>query len=101
MMLTKRELQIMMIVWERGDVTVRAVYEEMRSQRPTTYTTVMTMMKILAEKGRLQRHRNGRAFVYRSVGTKEEAMQEILRDVADRLFGGSIELLAERLGRSR
>ena len=53
--LTPQELAIMKVVWRLGDATVRQVYETLREKRPIAYTTVMTMMKILEEKGYLKK----------------------------------------------
>jgi BlaI family transcriptional regulator, penicillinase repressor len=55
--LTEQELEIMKIVWSRGAVTVRDVYEELLAKRKVAYTTVMTMMGVLETKGRQARKR--------------------------------------------
>jgi predicted transcriptional regulator len=62
--LTDQELEIMKVVWERGSATVREVYEELLKQRKIAYTTVMTMMGILEQKGRLNKEVSERAYVY-------------------------------------
>jgi predicted transcriptional regulator len=61
--LTDQELEIMKIVWSRGSSTVREVYEELLKHRKIAYTTVMTMMGILEQKGRLRKSEQARAFV--------------------------------------
>jgi len=53
--LTEQELEIMKIVWGLGRGTVRDVYEALRERRKIAYTTVMTMMNILEEKGYLRK----------------------------------------------
>src|SRR6185503_7589847 len=63
--LTPQELAIMKVVWDLESATVRDVYERLRSQRDVAYTTVLTMMKILEQKGYVKKARVDRAFVYR------------------------------------
>ena len=83
MTLTKREMDLMRIVWGRRGVTVREVYEEIRSNERVAYTTV-----ILEPKGRLRKHRVGKAFAYTPAVSRDQAVEEILRELVDRLFGG-------------
>ena len=63
--LTPQELAIMKVVWRLDKATVRDVYEALRDKRPVAYTTVMTMMKILEDKGYLKKTLVDRAHVYR------------------------------------
>lgn len=82
------ETQIMEIAWVKGEVTVKQVHERLQSKRELAYTTVMTVMSRLAEKGLLKRVREGAAYVYRPTSGREEftqtsvkkVMQELLRD---------------------
>jgi len=60
--LTGQELAIMKVVWRRDTMTVRDVYEELRSTRHIAYTTVMTMMNILETKGYLKKEKVDRAY---------------------------------------
>ena len=55
----------MQVVWDRGEVTVREVYEAFRERRPIAYTTVLTTMRILEQKGHLDVSRAARAHVLR------------------------------------
>lgn len=91
----------MRIVWGRRGVTVQEVYEEIRSNERVAYTTVMAMLNILGRKGRLRKHRGGKAFVYTPAVSRKQAVVEILRELVDRLFGGSadalIDLVRQRL----
>ena len=63
--LTPQELAIMKVVWRMDKATVRDVYEALRETRQIAYTTVMTMMKILEEKGYLKKTAADRGHVYR------------------------------------
>jgi|SRR5579862_4231419 len=95
MTLTDQEFQIMKIVWECREATVRDVYEEMRTRRRVAYTTVMTMMNILERKNRLSRRRDGSAFIYAPVRSRDEVVIEMVQEFVDRVFDGSISSLLE------
>lgn len=97
--LTKLELRVMQAVWHAGGGTVAVVQEEMGGE--LAYTTVQTMLNILMDKGRLRRHREGRAFVYTAAETEAKARKETLRDLIDRMFGGRSEELVMSLLKSR
>jgi BlaI family transcriptional regulator, penicillinase repressor len=85
-----QELQIMKIVWDRGRVTVRDVYEALRKRRQVAYTTVMTMMTILDQKGFLKRiPGENRAFVYEPARSQQKVMRAMVNEFLDRVFGGS------------
>ena len=88
--LTAHELQIMDIIWRHeAGVTVRDVYEALREQRPIAYTTVMTMMKILEDKGYLKRTQVDRAYVYRPTRPRQQVVGAMVRDFVDRVFDGA------------
>ena len=88
--LTAHELELMKIVWRHDDgVTVRDVYEELRAQRPVAYTTVMTSLKTLEQKGHLKASQQDRAFVYRPTRPKHQVITEMVRDFVNRVFNGS------------
>ena len=85
-----QELQIMNVVWDRGRVTVRDVYEALRERRQIAYTTVMTMMNILDQKGFLKRTPGEhRAFVYEPARSRQSVMRAMVNEFLDRVFGGS------------
>ncbi len=79
----------MKIVWQLEKATVRDVYEAQRSKRPVAYTTVMTMMKILEDKGYLKRTQTERAHVYRPTRPRQQVMGAMVRDFVDRVFDGA------------
>src|SRR6188472_696714 len=85
-----QELQIMRVVWDRGRVTVRDVYEALRTRRQVAYTTVMTMMSILDQKGFLKKiPGEERAFVYEPARSRQTVMRAMVNEFVDRVFGGS------------
>lgn len=95
--LTDQELEIMKIVWDRQTATVRDVYEALLERRKVAYTTVMTMMKILEQKGYLNRKQVDRAYVYRPAHPKNRVIGAMVRDFVNRVFNGSAEPLLVHL----
>ena len=88
--LTAHELELMKIVWRHdGPVTVRDVYEALRARRPVAYTTVMTSLKTLEQKGHLKATQQDRANVYRPAKPKQQVMREMVREFVDRVFNGA------------
>jgi BlaI family penicillinase repressor len=99
--LTKQELEIMKIVWNRKQATVRDVYETLRQERKIAYTTVMTMMKILEKKKFLKKTQKDRAYVYQPVHPKEQVIRRMVREFVTRVFDGSAEPLLVHLVKDR
>ncbi len=96
--LTKLELRIMQVIWRRGRCTVSEVQGEM--EPPLAYTTVQTMLNILERKGKLKRELEGRAYIYSAAITEAKALGQGVRDLIDRMFGGSSEELVMSLLRN-
>ena len=97
--LTKLELQIMQVIWKQGASTVTAVQQAL--PQDLAYTTVQTMLNILHRKGKLKRELHGRAFAYTATVTEAKASTHAVRDLVDRMFGGSSEELVMSLIKSR
>jgi len=97
--LTALELRIMQVIWNRGASTVGAVQAELHP--PLAYTTVQTMLNILARKGKLNRRLEGRAYIYAARVSQSRALGQGVRDLVDRMFGGSSEALVMSLLRNR
>ena len=87
----------MKIVWERGTVTVRDVYEALLERRKVAYTTVMTMLKILEQKKYLKKTQAERAHVYRPAQPKGKVIGAMVREFVNRVFNGSAEPLLVHL----
>src|SRR6185437_4348298 len=85
--------------WQRGASRVSEVQAELKP--PLAYTTVQTMLNILERKGKLERELQGRAYVYRAKVSEEKAVGQSVRDMIDRMFGGSSEELVMSLLKSR
>lgn len=79
----------MKVVWRVETPTVRAVYEALRKTRPIAYTTVMTMMNVLEDKGYLQKRSSGRAHVYTPTKPRHQVVGAMVRDFVDRVFDGA------------
>ena len=99
--LTDQELEIMKVVWERGSATVREVYEELLKHRKIAYTTVLTMMGILEQKGRLTKEAGERAYVYQPAEPRAEVVGTMVTDFIKRVFNGSAKPLLVHLAESR
>ena len=97
--LTKLELQIMQAIWRLGPSNVAAVQEALAQD--LAYTTVQTMLNILERKGKLKRTLRGRAFEYSATVSEAKASTHAVRDLVDRMFGGSSEELVMSLIKSR
>jgi predicted transcriptional regulator len=83
------EAMVMDVLWDRGGwLTPGETHEVLSARRDLAYTTVMTILVRLWQKGRLERQRDGRAFAYRAIRSREEhvaaGMQDLLTRVADR-----------------
>ena len=79
----------MKVVWSLDTATVRDVYDELRRRRDIAYTTVMTMMKILEQKGYLKKDRVERAYVYRATRPRQQVLGGMVREFVDRVFDGA------------
>jgi BlaI family transcriptional regulator, penicillinase repressor len=91
--LTRQELQIMKVIWELGAATVKEVCGAISQKRATAYTTILTLMGILEEKGALFHSRAGRAYLYKPLLTRQQATRNQVNDLLARFFDGSPEKL--------
>ena len=98
--LTRQELQIMKVVWDRGATSVKNVYSVISKKKNTAYTTVLTIMGILESKGVLTHTKSGRAFIYRPILTRQQATHNQISDLVDRFFDGNPQKLIENIQES-
>ena len=82
------EADIMELCWRESPCSVRDVHEKLVAQRPIAYTTVMTVMTRLAEKGLLKREAEGRAYSYVPAFSREEFCKDTVTTVMQGLLGG-------------
>jgi BlaI family transcriptional regulator, penicillinase repressor len=103
--LTRLELQIMQAIWKLGANSVSGAcsVKDVQKALPQklAYTTVQTMLNILERKGKLKRKLRGRAYVYSATFTEARATRHAVRDLVDRMFGGSADELVMSLIKSR
>ncbi len=99
--LTPLELQIMQVLWRDGPSNVLHVQKSLAGEAELAYTTVQTMLNVLHRKGRVRRTLRGRAFDYRAVVSKDAVLKQAVRDLVDRMFGGSAEELVMSLIKAR
>ena len=86
---TELELEILKILWREGAGSVREVREHLSGFRELAYTSVMTMMGIMTEKGYLKRAKQGKGYVYKPRVSKEETSRRMLGDMVERVYSGS------------
>jgi predicted transcriptional regulator len=99
--LTPLELQIMQVLWREGPSNVLHVQKNLLPDVDLAYTTVQTMLNVLHRKGRARRTLRGRAYDYRAVVSKEKVIGQAVRDLIERMFGGSSEELVMSLVKTR
>ena len=99
--LTPLELEIMKVLWDTGPATVQTVQEGLAGEPRLAYTTVQTMLNVLHRKGKVKRALKSRAYEYEPVLSREKATSAAVRDIINRLFGGSAESLVMSLVESR
>jgi BlaI family penicillinase repressor len=91
------ELDCMNALWPLGEATVKQVQESLMARRPRAYTTIMTILDRLAQKGIVSRRKVGRAYLYRASLQVSEAQQSAVQHLVAGFFGGSREALAAHL----
>ena len=84
---TDAELAILRVLWAQGPSTVREVAAEMG--RESAYTTVLKLLQIMTDKGLVRRDESSRTHVYRASRSERATQRQLVRDLADRAFGGS------------
>lgn len=95
---TPAELELLKVLWERGPLTVREVLEALpQTESPRAYTSVMSILNIMADKGLLEREPIGRAFRYRPAAEQQSTLSGLVGDVWRRAFGGSASSLVAHL----
>ena len=94
---TPRELEILGILWNRGEATVREVADVMRAEEDIAQNTVQTFLRVMEDKGLVEHTTRGRAFVYRPTYGRERSVRGFL----DRVFGGAADQLVMSLLRAK
>jgi predicted transcriptional regulator len=90
--LTKSELHLMNLLWDKGEGTVNDLIEMMPEPRPA-YTTVLTVMRVLTKKGVVEATPQGKAYLYKPLMTREEYTKGFMEETRNTLFKGSFSKL--------
>ena len=95
--LTQLETTIMAVLWDEAPVTVRQVQHRLEAHKPLAYNTVLTVMRILRDKGFLSSERQGRTDLYQPMVSRRQMGLKSLRDVMEVFFAGSARTLVSQL----
>lgn len=98
--LGESEMEILHHVWELGEATVAQVQERILKKRKVAYTTVMTIMKNLNNKGYLKYKKEGASFVYSAAKDPEQVQYNLISKMIDKVFKGSPTALVQTLVKS-
>jgi len=90
---TEAELAILRVLWQLGSSSVRDMHRTLNEAKPTGYTTVLKMIQIMTEKGLVERDETVRPQIYRPRYSQEHTQRQLLRDLLQRAFGGSVRTL--------
>lgn len=96
---TESELEILQVLWEKGQASVRDVHEELLKTKEAGYTTTLKLMQIMHEKGLVKRDDSIKTHIYQAAVSKEKTQKHLLGKMIDTLFGGSpTQLVMQALG---
>jgi len=90
---TDRELLLLKVLWDRGEATVREVYEALRGEVPIVQNTVQAFLRLMEQKGLVSHRTVGRSFVYRAVASGDRTRKRLLSGLLDTVFDGAIDQL--------
>jgi BlaI family transcriptional regulator, penicillinase repressor len=94
---TEAELEILKVLWERGPSTGREVLDFLVGERKRAYTSVMSVLNIMANKGQVIRKPHGRAFIYSAKRPREKTLGKMVNSLLGRAFEGSAASLVSQL----
>jgi BlaI family transcriptional regulator, penicillinase repressor len=90
---TEGELSILRVLWDAGPRSVRDIQNILNQSKPTGYTTVLKLLQIMTEKGLVDRDESQRPQIYRARYSQEQTQGQLVRDLLQRAFGGSVKAL--------
>ena len=94
---TEAELEILKVLWDRGPSTGRDVLNVLNQQCIRAYTSVMSILNIMADKGQVIRKPHGRAFIYSAKRPREKTLAKMVGSLLGRAFEGSAALLVSQV----
>ena len=86
---TDAELQILRVLWEHGPSPVRVIHESVSRNKDTNYSTTVKMLSVMLDKELVKRDESVRPHIYRTVKKQETTQKGMMRDLMDRVYGGS------------
>ena len=99
---TESELEILQVIWKKGQCTVRDVHEELAKSKDAGYTTTLKLMQIMHDKGLVERDTTAKTHLYKAVITREQAQKTALDKIISTVFKGSTsDLVIQALGNHR
>jgi BlaI family penicillinase repressor len=99
---TEKELEILVILWEKGPVAVKEVHEALGGEETNGYTTILKLLQIMHEKGLVTRQKSGKLHLYKAVPSQENTRQLMLNKMIDKVFQGSaMQLVMSALGNKK
>jgi len=90
---TKAELAILRVLWTEGSLSVRAVQNILNESKETGYTSVLKTMQIMTDKGLVERDDRQRPQIYRARYSEDRTQKQLLTDLIQRVYGGSVKAL--------
>ena len=93
---TESELELLTILWDREQATVRDLYDAVNAQRPVVYTGVLKLLQIMTDKGLVKRDERERAHVYSAAVAREDTERQFMQELSNRFFAGSAAQMALR-----
>ena len=94
---TELELEILKVLWRQGPATGQGGRDSLASDRDLAYTTVMTVLGIMLDKGYVARRKDGASYLYRTRVTEKATARQMLRDLVSRVYDGSVETVLVNL----
>ncbi|MEQ8788055.1 MAG: BlaI/MecI/CopY family transcriptional regulator [Pirellulaceae bacterium] len=94
---TPGELEVLKILWDEGPLSVREVMQQLNKTRRRAYTSVMSLLNVMTEKGLVTRKAQGRAFIYKARADRENTLGRMVGDLLGRAFEGSASALVAQL----
>ena len=91
------EMQILSVLWEKGDMTVREVLEAMPDGKKRAYTSILSVMQVMEKKGLLKHSSKGTAHVYKPAMKREKIIQPFMKKVLNEVFGGKPSAMMQAL----
>lgn len=96
---TEAELEILSLLWELKEASVRQIHERIAETKDTGYTTTLKIMQIMHAKGIVSRDEENRSHIYRPVTNQKETQKSLLKNLVTTAFGGSAQrLVMQALG---